>query len=273
MNKKIICILSFLIICNLIAFIFLFNKEDNLKIVFFDIGQGDSIFIETNKGSQILIDGGPDNSVLEKLEKEMNPFDKSLDMIILTHADKDHLAGIISVLRIYDVDVFVWNGEESDSSLFKELEELLTNKKVVTVDAYDKISIGDLLLEVYNPIIPNLKELNDTSIVLKLIYGSSSFLLTGDLSSNLEDDLVEKFDLDSDVLKVAHHGSKNSTTEEFIKEVSPNCAIISVGKNNYGHPDARVLDLLDSEEVRIFRTDILGDIVFYLNGKEIFVEK
>lgn len=272
MNKKLIGVFCFLFFCNLIAFLFIFNKEDNLRVTFFNIGQGDSIFIETNQGHQILIDGGPDNSVLNSLEKRMNPFDKNIDMIILTHADKDHLAGIVSVLKIYEVDVFVWTGEESDSALFQELKELLTNKKVVTVDAHDKITIGEVFFEIYNPMIPNLSDLNDTSIVFKLIHGSSQFLLTGDVSSNLEDDLVKEFDLKSDVLKIAHHGSKNSTTNEFIKEVSPNCAVISVGKNSYGHPSERVLNLLEEEKIKIFRTDIDGEVTFFSNGEEIFVE-
>ena len=272
MNKKLIIIFCFLIFCNLIAFLFIFNKQENLKVVFFNVGQGDSIFIETDQGHQILVDGGPDNSVLNSLEKEMNPFDKNIDMIILTHADKDHLAGIVSVLKTYEVDVLILTGEESDSDLFKEFKELITDKKVITVDAYDKITIGEIVLEIYNPLISNLSDLNDTSIVFKLIHGSSSFLLTGDVSSNLEDDLIKEFDLKSDVLKIAHHGSKYSTTIDFLKEVAPDCAIISVGKNSYGHPSTEVLENLENEKIKILRTDIDGKITFYSNGREIFAE-
>ncbi len=275
MNKKIIFILLFLMICNIIAFIFIFNKNDNLRVVFFNVGQGDSIFIETSHGHQILVDGGPNNAVLNNLEKFMDPFDKSLDMIILTHADKDHLGGLISILKTYSVDVFVWNGAQSDSNLFSELQELLKDKKVVIVDVYDKILAGDIELEIYNPIknIDDIKDLNDTSIVFKLLHGDSKFLLTGDLSSDFEDDLVERFDLKSSILKVGHHGSNSSTSEDFLKAVSPNCAIISVGKNSYGHPEKRVLELLDANNVKIFRTDNSGDIIFYSNKENIFLEK
>jgi competence protein ComEC len=107
MNKKTFFTLLILFFCNVIAFNFVFNRNDNLRVIFFDIGQGDSIFIETSQGHQILVDGGPNNSVLNNLEKFMSPFDKSIDMIILTHADKDHLAGLVSVLKVYNVDIIV----------------------------------------------------------------------------------------------------------------------------------------------------------------------
>ena len=274
MNKKIIFILFSLIICNIIVFAYIVNKNSNLKVIFFDVGQGDSIFIETSQGHQILVDGGPDNTVLNNLEKFMSPFDKNLDMIILTHADKDHLAGLISVLKIYEVDTFVWNGVSSNSELFKELQELLTNKKVITVDAYDKILAGDIEFEIYNPteITDNQKNLNDTSIAFKLTHGNSKFLLAGDISSNIENDLIERFDLESSILKVGHHGSNSSTEENFVMAVSPSCAIISVGKNNYGHPAERVLNLIKDNKIKLFRTDINGDIVFYSDKQEIFVK-
>ena len=275
MNKKVALILLILILCNIVAYSLIFKKDNNLKVIFFDVGQGDSIFIETSQGHQILVDGGPNNSVLNNLEKFMNPFDKNIDMVILTHTDKDHLGGLISILKIYDIDVFVWTGASSDSNLFNELNELLANKKVVTVDAFDKIWAGDIELKIYNPIkdVSAIKDSNDTSIVFKLIHGNSKFLLTGDLSSNFEDDLIEKFDLKSSILKVGHHGSKYSTSEEFVKAISPSCAIISVGKNNYGHPAERVLNLLQDNNIKTLRTDIYSDIVFYSNKENIFLKK
>ena len=275
MNKKVALILLILILCNIVAYSLIFKKDNNLKVIFFDVGQGDSIFIETSQGHQILVDGGPNNSVLNNLEKFMNPFDKSIDMVILTHTDKDHLGGLISVLKIYDVDVFVWTGAASDSNLFYELNELLANKKVVTVDAFDKIWAGDIELQIYNPIkdVNTIKDSNATSIVFKLIHGNSKFLLTGDLPSNFEDDLIEKFNLKSSILKVGHHGSKYSTSEEFVKAVYPSCAIISVGKNNYGHPAEEVLNLLQDNNIKTLRTDTHGNIVFYSNKENIFLKK
>lgn len=274
MNKKTIFILLSLIIFNIIVFSCILNKNDDLKVVFFNIGQGDSIFIETSQGHQILVDGGPDNSVLTNLENFMNPFDKSLDMLILTHADKDHLAGLVSVLKIYEVDTFVWNGVPTDSELFKELQELLIDKKVVVLDAYDKIFAGDIEIEIYNPFNTNnnSNDLNDSSIVFKLIHGNSKFLLTGDISSNVEKDLIKRFDLKSNILKVGHHGSKSSTGEDFIMAVVPSCAVISVGKNSYGHPAERVLNLIKDKNIKLLRTDIDGDIVFYSNKEDIFVK-
>lgn len=274
MNKKVLSILLFLVLCNLIAFGFLFKKDNDLKVVFFDIGQGDSIFIETKDGHQILVDGGEDSSVLENLEEYMNPLDKDLDMVILTHPDKDHLGGLIPVLKTYNINSFVWTGAESDSDLYLELEELLQNEKVVIVDAHDKISVGDIVLEVYNPVqdVKEVRDLNDTSIVFKLIHEDSKFLLTGDLTSVFENNLIQNFDLKSNVLKVGHHGSKYSTSEDFLKAVSPDCAVISVGENNYGHPDEGVMDLLENNGVRVLRTDVNGDIVFYSNSEGLFIE-
>ena len=275
MNKNIFFILISLIVFNLIAWSFVLKNDDHLKVVFLNVGQGDSIFIETNRGHQILIDGGPDNSILNSLEKIMNPFDKNIDMVILTHADKDHLGGLISVLKTYNIDSFVWTGAQSDSEIFKELVDLIKNENVVRVDIYDRILAADIELEIYNPInsVEDIKDLNDTSIVAKLIHGNSKFLLTGDLSSNFEDDLINNFDLKSNILKIGHHGSNHSTSDEFLKAVSPNCAVIQVGKNNYGHPAKRVISLLEENNVKILRTDINGDIVFYSDKENIFFKK
>ncbi|MDD4358206.1 MAG: ComEC/Rec2 family competence protein [Candidatus Pacebacteria bacterium] len=275
MNKKVLFILISLIIFNFIAWSLVLKKDDNLKVIFFNVGQGDSIFIETKEGHQILVDGGPDKSILNNLEKFMNPFDKEIDLIILTHPDKDHLGGLISVLKTYDVDAVIHTGAQSESQLFSEFENLIKDEKVITVDVYDKILVGDAEFEVYNPIIDvnNIGDLNDTSIVMKLIYGDSSFLLMGDLSINFEDDLIQKFNLRSDVLKVGHHGSKYSTGQEFLNEVSPNCAVIQVGKNSYGHPDKSVIELFNENNVKILRTDTEGDVIFYSDKQNIFLKK
>lgn len=276
MNKKTFFTLLILFFCNVIAFNFVFNRNDNLRVIFFDIGQGDSIFIETSQGHQILVDGEPNNSVLNNLEKFMSPFDKSIDMIILTHADKDHLAGLVSVLKVYNVDIIVWSGASSESNLFYEFKGLMDGKKVVTVKAFDKIFAGDIELEILNPIkdVETVKDLNDTSVVFRLVHGKSRFLLTGDLSSKFEMDVIEVFDdIKSNILKIGHHGSKYSTAEEFVKAVSPSCAVISVGKNSYGHPAERVLELLEERNIKTLRTDIHGDVVFYSDRENIFLKK
>lgn len=271
MSKKVFAILLFLFLSNVIAFSFIFNKDDYLKVVFFDVGQGDSIFIETREGHQVLIDGGPGNDVLENLEKYMSPIDKNIDLVILTHPDKDHLAGLVSVLKTYEVDSVAWTGMGADSALFDEFEELLKEETVIIVDALDKIFVGDVVLDCYNPLSEE-KDSNDNSLVFKLTHGDSKFLLTGDLSSVGEGRLMENFDLESNVLKVGHHGSNNSTSVDFLEAVSPDCAVISVGKNSYGHPAERVLELLKENKVRILRTDTEGDIVFRSNKEGLFLE-
>ena len=274
MNKKTIWFLIVLIIANLIACFFALYQKDCLEIDFLDVGQGDAIFIETSLGNQILIDGGKDDAILYNLEKEMNFYDKDIDLVILTHADKDHFGGLMSVLETYKVDNFIWNGADSESQDFIKFKEQFNELNVLEIKKGDKIIVDDIELIVLNPV-ENLKEvssLNDASIVLKLLHGDASFMLTGDITSKIEKTLLQD-ELDSDILKVGHHGSKYSTSEEFVKAVSPDYAIISVGENSYGHPADIVLENLENNNVKVLRTDRDGILEFYSNGKSILFKR
>lgn len=272
MNKKCRYILLILAFLNLIAYaaVFDLSRPRFLEVVFFDVGQGDSIFIETQSDNQVLIDGGPSSSVLGKLIKEMPFYDRTIDLVILTHTDQDHLFGLLEVLKRYKVENIVWNGIKKENALTAEWEKLLTeeNANVVIAKAGERIIIDEgIYIDIVHPL-EDYSDLNDTSIISRLVFGDTSILMMADATEKTDIDLL-KWDLKSDVLKVPHHGSDDSTSLNLLKEVSPKAAVISVGENNYGHPDSEVLERLRNSGIEVLRTDELGDIKMLSDGKEI----
>ena len=258
--------------------VFELNKSTFLEVNFFDVGQGDSIFIETPKRQQILIDAGPGSIILEKLSKEMPFWDRPIDLIILTHPEKDHLAGLIEVLKSYTVENILWTGVKRDTSEAREWEKLIKEEgaKIFIARADQKITWQEgekNSIEVLYPfenfngkVIENS---NNTSVVAKLIFGGISFLFTGDIQRAVEKELTEKGGaLDSDVLKLAHHGSKTSSSEEFLGKVTPEIVVIQVGKDNqYGHPHQEVLERLKKYGIKVLRTDKDSDIKIISDSK------
>jgi len=277
MNKKIILIFLFLI--NLFAWneVYNLNKLQPFRITYFDIGQGDSSFIETPRGYQILIDGGPTGSVLDKLGNTMDFWDKSIDVVVSTHPDHDHMAGLIEVLKKYKVDFVLWDGLLKNSGDFEEWERLLKRKDInskVVFSGY-KIKTPMAFFDILNPSESlygkRMKNDNNGSIAVRAVFNKTSFLFMGDADSSIEEKLINEGRLiDSDVLMIAHHGSKYSSSEEFIQKVSPVVAVISVGENNlYGHPSPDVLGLLNKYDINTLRTDLIGDIKIISDGKNI----
>jgi len=278
-NKTKVLIIGFLLFFNIYTWEFLLSQNNNLKIVFFDVGQGDSIFIETPQKHQILIDGGPSEEViLKKLSNEMPFWDRSIDLVILTHPDFDHLNGLNAVLAKYKVKNILWTGISKGTKTFKRWEEKLKEEKanVFIAKKGEKIKAGQARFFVFYPF-ENLnkkffsKDTNDTSIVLKLLFGRNSFLFTGDISKGIEEQLLD-LNLETQVLKVAHHGSKFSTSEDFLKQTSPEFAVISVGrKNYYSHPHEAVLQRLREFGINVLRTDKLGDITISSDKYNLFL--
>jgi len=277
-NKKIIFyILGVLSFANILAWLVVFDlaKAQFLEVNFFDVGQGDTVFIETPQRHRILIDGGPSSIILEKLSKEMSFWDRTIDLIILTHPEADHLSGLNEVLKRYKVENILWTGIVRDTAEYKEWLKLINEEKakIFLAKAGQKISTRNVFLELLFPF-ENLegkefKDSNNTSIVGKLVFGDISFLFTGDIYKEVEKELIDGgVDVDSDILKISHHGSKTSTSEEFLKEVSPEIAVISVGKNNsYNHPHQEVLEVLSKYGINVLRTDEQGDIKIISDGK------
>ncbi len=253
-----------------------FNK--NLKVIFLNVGQGDSILIKTPNKQNILIDGGPDNKVLYGLGKNIPFYRRQIDLIILTHSDFDHITGLIEVLKRYKVKKVFYNGLYDNSLEFQEWIKTIKEKNIPleTVAAGKEINLGnDLMLKDIFPFESSIvgSNNNNTSLVNKLIYKKVSFLFTGDLEQEGEDELINrKEDLKSDVLKIGHHGSKNSTSQNFLEKVLPRYAIISVGKNRFGHPSLRILSRLKRLGINILRTDINGEIRIESDGNGLWIK-
>jgi competence protein ComEC len=246
-----------------------------LTVSFLDVGQGDAIFIETPSGNQILIDGGYGRAVLSQLGHVMPGYDKSIDLVIATHTDSDHLGGLVEVLGRFEVALVIENGFESDSGLTSEWNKLLTDNNIerATVSAGDNFELDDgVFLEILGPVPEDfendLDEPNEVMIISRLVYGETEFLFTGDIERGDELRLANSdYDLTSDVLKVAHHGSKNSTTDLFLEAVNPQYTIVSSGsRNNYGHPSKETISRLANIGALIFRTDTDGRITFVSDG-------
>jgi competence protein ComEC len=279
-NEKIVLfILGFLFLANFFAWIVVFDLRSHkfLEVNFFDVGQGDAIFVEAPTRHQILIDGGPSPKIIEKLAREIPFWDRSIDLIILTHPEKDHITGLLEVLKRYKVENILWTGIVRDIPECKEWLNLIEKEKanVKIAKAGQKISCKNCKwkIEIFYPFESlegmEFEDSNNTSIVSKLIFGDSSFLFTGDIYKDVEESLtLTSFDLNSKILKVAHHGSKTSSSENFLEKVLPEVAIISVGENKYGHPNKETLEILEKYGIRVLRTDREGDIKIISDGKK-----
>ena len=274
-------LLGILVLLNIITWAFVSDLSSSLlKVNFFDVGQGDAIFIETPTSHQILIDGGPSPTILEKLGQEMPFWDRTLDLVILTHPEHDHISGLLEVLKRYEVDFILWTGIKRDTAEYAQWMNLLKEESVSVKIAQrgQKIlwsSEGDNFMEILFPF-ENLEgeevsNTNNTSVITKLNFGQNSFLFTGDAYQSVERKIsnTEK-DLTSDVLKVGHHGSKTSTAPDFLEKVKPQFAVISVGQDNkYDHPHPETLETLSEYGIRVLRTDQLGDIKIISDGSSI----
>lgn len=271
-NRKLIYgILIVLFVLVLILAGIIFSARKNvLQVTFLDVGQGDSILISEGS-NQILIDGGKDGKLLlEKLGKYIPFWDRNIEMIIATHPDQDHIGGLIDILKSYQVDSVLETNAQSESETYKKLAEDIKAESAQKIEAKKgvKIKLSDgAIADVLFPI-DSLPEAidnasNDNSIVVKLTYGENTFLFTGDLPSTKETGFINSSqDMTTQILKVSHHGSKYATGNAFLEAVKPQEAIISVGKNSYGHPNQEVIQRLLQRNIKIIRTDERGDILY-----------
>lgn len=241
-----------------------------------DVGQGDALFIESPTGTQVLIDGGPPRKILGSLKRVMSPFDKSIDAVIITNPDQDHIGGLSDILKFYKVGKVFESGTWSDSKIYQTLEAEIKNKNIPNILAKKgmRLDLGDgVVLDILFPDQDVTDwQTNDGSIIAKLSYGNISFMLTGDATTETEKIILKENSfqkLKSDVLKLGHHGSRTSTSREFLEAVSPRVALISVGtKNKYGHPHQEIINILDEFKMKIFRTDLSGTILIKCDKME-----
>ncbi len=243
---------------------------------FFDVGQGDATLIEAPNGNQVLIDGGPDQRILEKLGKTLPFWDQSLDLVILTHPHADHLDGLVEVAKRYRVGMVLESGVNHTIPEYGEWHQLLeaNGVRIVTAQAGQRVRLSpSVSLEVLAPVRRftgrSPRDIHDAMVVMKFIYASTAALLMGDAERSLERELIASgADLDVDLLKAGHHGSKTSTSEEFLRATTPEAAVISAGRRNrYGHPHPEVLERLVRFGIRVHRTDQDGDMTAVSDGK------
>jgi competence protein ComEC len=256
--------------------------DDELHISFFDVGEGDAILIQ--KGNQqVLVDGGPSPQALTLGLSDKMPFwDRTIEMVVLTHPHSDHITGLIEVLKRYKVEQVLYPDLDYESPLYKEWLGLIKERgiKFTLAQAGQEIDLGDgVIIKVLNPPMPPLtdteSDIDSNGMVLHITMGRVSFLLTADIGWEVEFELIaEQAELASTVLKVAHHGSATSTTPELLAAVAPQVAIISVGENSYGHPSdevvERINEMLGSEN--IYRTDKQGTIEFITDGERLWMK-
>ncbi len=273
-KNRLLYFLAFQIV--LIVYLIIYFPNNNFEIRFFDVGQGDSIFIKTPENHQILIDTGPDNKVLEQLLNAMPFFDRSIDLLILTHNDLDHIGGALDILKRYEVDYIFLNGVSAGSPIYlkliSELEKLNKSaiSKIIIPFAGEKYYFGDVKMEVLYPFSSLLGETghnaNDSSIVVQIEYEGKKILLAGDISEEIEKILIKKYGsrLQSYIFKANHHGSKSSNNLGFLQVVLPEIVVIQAGKENrFNHPHLEVLINFYKVNVReIFRNDIDKTVKF-----------
>lgn len=281
MKSKQLKLIHLVILLCLLVFVFSTNSAANqkdglLKIYFFDVGQGDAMFIEAPNGNQVLIDGGLGNKVIQKLGETMPFFDKDIDLVVLTHSDADHVTGLIEVLERYEIENIVYSNIVRKSALYEAWQKAVAEEGANIIDPVTGkvIDLGNgVTISMAHPGEPlvgqAMEKTNNNSVVLMLKYGETEVLLTGDIEARAERQIIlSGTNLDADILKVAHHGSKTSTAEEFLYEVSPQIAVIQVGaKNRYGHPSPEVLNRLENFGAKLYRTDVDGDIKVISDGQ------
>lgn len=246
--------------------------EDRLVVWVFDVGQGDAIFIDA-PDKQILIDGGDSDVIVEKLTAVMPFWDRSIDVVINTHPHADHVTGLTEVLERYAVEEVWVSGQEYNTDIFAYFEDMSEEySEVKIVHAGDQVPLGrGALLEVLWPIESlegeYLDDPNAGSIVTELQYGDTSMLLTGDIGVEEEESLLPWLG-HVDVLRVGHQGSKTSSGKAFLESIQPDYSVISVGKNDYGHPHESVLYRFETLGTVLLRTDQDGDVRIVSDGGE-----
>ena len=246
--------------------------KENFSVSFIDVGQADSVLIR-NGNYNMLIDAGNN----EDGEKLVNYF-KSLGIeeftyVFATHPHEDHIGGMDDIINNFKIDNYYMSNKLSTTKTFMDVLDALDgrNLKYTVPNKGDTLKLGDANIKVIYPG-DDKSNINDSSIVLKITYGKNSFLLTGDATSNVERKIYNE-DIKSDVLKVAHHGSSYSSTDVFLDRVKPYYAVISVGKNNiYNHPSNKTLEKLNKRNIKVYRTDLDGTIVFISDGNNLSVK-
>jgi len=243
-------------------------EPKELRVWFADVGQGDGIIIRTPNHANIIIDGGPNADFIKTVDKKLPLTDQSIDLMVISHPDADHITGLVGLLKVNRVKQILITGAVGTSNTFKSLSSLIIENHIPVIKAAagQELDFGEVRAKVLWP--PknyqfSSKDLNQSSIVLEISYGQEDFLFTGDAPEDVEVSLIKAKALgEVEVLKVSHHGSKSASSENFLKVTKPQYSILSVGLNNkYNHPAPSIISRLQAFGTQIFRTDYQGDIL------------
>ncbi|MCX0392440.1 MBL fold metallo-hydrolase [Clostridium perfringens] len=253
-------------------------KDSKLMISYMDVGQGDAAYIKVN-GNDILIDAGPRSNSKELLEQLKAKNIDDFELVIATHPHEDHIGGMVDVFKEYEVKAFyspkITHTTKTYENLVKAVKDEGLKTKVLKGGMVIDLGEG-AKFEVFTPQKSEYEELNDYSPIMKLSFGDTSYLFTGDAEKLAEEEALAKYktSLDSDVIKFGHHGSSSSSSNAFIEAVSPKYGIISCAKDNkYGHPHRETLDIIKKYNIKTFRTDTDGEIILTSDGKSINFNK
>jgi len=253
------------------------ESNDYFAVHFLDVGQGDAVLIQTPDGHEMLIDGGSHRGILREIATQQSWNDRQIELIVATHEDEDHVGGLVDVLTHYNVDMILETQAEGESPGAESFSESVLAEEAVVVQARagQVIQLGaSTTVEVLSPATPTDNwRTNTASIILQVTYGDTQVLLTGDAPASIEEYLVEVHgsDLQSDILKLGHHGSKTSTSDMFLNTVAPDYAVVSASiDNQYGHPHSEVISRVFARGIRTFHTGTDGTISFFSNGKDIW---
>ena len=264
----------------LLGFCLLSLPDGKLHVFVLDIGQGDSILIQTPTDERILVDGGPDDSVLKELGKVMPFYEKTIDVVLLSHPHMDHVNGLVEVLKRYHVGTVIMSGAKYNYSGYNEFLNEIHELKLPVVYAGEPVDyvLGSVTLDMLFPFDSeqgmSFENQNNGSIVFRLLYGKKSFYFPGDLEMESEQKLVNTtLDLHADFLKAPHHGSKTSDTIPLLERVNPEYAAISCGvANKFGHPSPITVQHFQERNIAIYRTDLDGIIEAVSDGERLWVK-
>lgn len=250
------------------------GADSKFEVHYLDVGQADASLILCDNKTMLIDGGNPgDSSLIAAYLKKHNV--NHLDYIICTHAHDDHVGGLPGALSVATAGAVYAPKTENDIKAYRNFKSKVAEQglSITNPSPGDSFQFGSSKVLFLGPIHENVSDLNDTSIILKITYGETSFLFTGDAERDEEQSVLSKnYDLSATVLKVGHHGSGDSTTYPFLREIMPEYAIISVGENNYGHPTEETLSRLRDADVKVFRTDMQGDIIASSNGKTVNIK-
>lgn len=259
-----------------------FRLPSTFELHVLDIGQGDALLLRTESGENILIDGGPGTTVLEELGEVLSPFDRRLDLVILTHPHEDHVAGLVPILQRFDVGEVLLSAPEYNNQAYEALMQEIGQRDIpysFADDDHDFV-FGELQLDVLFPFESftgdSLDNVNNASPVIRATWKDMTILLTGDAEQEVEAQLLEAgIDLEADILKAGHHGSRTSSTEVFLEAVGAELMLISCGVgNDYGHPHEETLEKAADFGMEVHRTDLEGRIsVIFGEGGAYEVER